>query len=298
MNIARLRSIAQKTGALYLSDEPLAKHLTLGIGGVCPFFVDPRSWASAERLLTVLEEEGIAFRILGFGSNIIAADEALPFGVVSIRRLDGEVVIADSRATVDADVPLPVLVKTTVYEGLRGLEGMGGIPGTVGGAIATNAGAFDCEIGSLLESVEILESGKGRVSHQASDFEFGYRRSNVADAGVIARCTLKLAPGDHVELLNAYEKAWRKRSSTQPVGKATAGSVFKNPPGDHAGRILEALGFKGKRRGNAGFSELHANFLVNFGAAAFSDAFGLCEEARLAAGDQGYALDYELERWP
>jgi len=298
MNLARLQSIAQKTGALILNDEPLAKHLTLGIGGVCRFFIDPRSWSAAEKILNVIEEEGISFRILGFGSNVIADDKALPFGVMSMRKLDGEVIFKENGVTVDADVPLPILAKTAVEKGLGGLEGMGGIPGTVGGAIATNAGAFDCEISSLLESVEIIESGGRRVSHQVSDFGFGYRHSNVADAGVIARCILKLAPGNPVELLNAYENASRSRFSTQPVGKATAGSVFKNPPGDHAGRILEELGFKGKRRGEVGFSELHANFLVNYGAAAYSDAFGLCEEARLAAGERGYELDYELEMWP
>lgn len=298
MNIARLRDIAIETDSLFLVNEPLGKHLTLGIGGVCPFFIQPKSWSSVEKMLTVLAEEKVEFRILGFGSNIIADDNVLQFGVLHLRKLGGKAVFNSDEVAVDADFPLPLLVQQAVDRGLGGIEGMGGIPGSVGGALVSNAGAFGNNFLSLVRQIEVLEPERGRIVHPISDFEFGYRSSNVSSFGIAAGCRLKLQPVDFGELASAYESALEMRARTQPLGRATAGSIFKNPPGDYAGRILDELGFKGKRRGRASFSELHANFLVNHGGATFDDAFGLCEEARLAADDRGYLLEYEVERWP
>ena len=174
---------------------------------------------------------------------------------------------------------------------------MGGVPGTVGGAAIMNAGAFGNDIAAVLSGVAVLGPGVGLAWHRASDFRMAYRETDLKDHGVVAGCRMNLAEGDAAEIRARFEEVKSVRAQSQPWRAATAGSVFKNPPGDAAGRILESLGFKGKALGGAAFSDLHANFLTNRGDASFEDAFALCEMARQAAASSGTALDYEMEIW-
>lgn len=297
MDLERARHLALETGCHYSEAEPLACHLRLGIGGVPAFYLKPETWAAADRALVGLWAIGAPFKILGGGSNLMADDGPLPFGVVHLQRLGGRMVWGASSVEANADVPLPALASESVRRGLGGLEGMGGVPGTVGGAAVMNAGAFGNDMAAVLTGVALIEPAAGMRWHAASDFHFEYRGSDVAASGVVQGCRMTFTPGDPGELKARFEQARNRREATQPWRAATAGSVFKNPPGGAAGRLLEELGFKGRRRGAAGFSELHANFLVNHGGASFADAFTLCEEARDAAAKSGVALQYEMEIW-
>jgi UDP-N-acetylmuramate dehydrogenase len=297
MDLERVRDLARELGCTYSEARPLAKSLRLGIGGIPAFIVRPGTWPAADRILAALWDWGAPFKILGGGSNLMAEDGPLPFGVVHLSRMGGRMLWTESGVEADADVPMPALAVESVRRGLGGLEGMAGVPGTVGGAVIMNAGAFGNDMAAVLEGVALIEPGKGRRWHPASDFAFGYRRSDVSRMGAVAGCRLTFFRDDPALLMARFAEAKARREASQPWRAATAGSVFKNPPGDAAGRLLEALGFKGQRRGAAGFSERHANFLVNHGGALFADAFALCEEARTAAAEAGTTLEYEMEIW-
>ncbi|MEW5764155.1 MAG: UDP-N-acetylmuramate dehydrogenase [Acidobacteriota bacterium] len=297
MTLESLRAAARSWGAEWVEGAEIRTLLTLRIGGRALFLLRPGSWTAAASLLEVLEGEGLPYRVLGAGSNVLASDGDLPFGVVLLRRLGGSVRWSGEEAEADADVLLPALAAESVRRGLRGMEGMGGIPGTVGGAVIMNAGAFGCEMAPLIREVGLLEPGKGLVWHPASDFSFTYRRTDVAKRGIVAACRLRFEVGDKKDLQSAFDRNQALRAERQPKGVLTSGSVFMNPPGDFAGRILDELGFRGRRRGDAGFADKHANWLVNHGAARYEDAWGLCEEARRAALHAGYALEYEVEVW-
>ncbi len=297
MDIDRLEKVARELNCLFKRNEPLAPHLVFGVGGMLPFYLRPYSWEVAEEILPLLWEEDLPFKVLGGGSNVLAADTPLPFGIVHLKGLGGRVRWEGNDAITDADVPLPALVSESVRRGFKGLEGLGGIPGSVGGAVCMNAGAFNCEIAAVLDEVTLFEPRKGLIRRPASAFTFGYRQSNIPGDSVVRAIKLSLVPGEGDRLTALYKDADETRARTQPRGVATTGSVFRNPEGDYAGRILESLGFKGRKRGAAGFSELHANFLVNYGGATFKDAYDLCEEARSAAGGAGRPLEYETEVW-
>lgn len=291
------RRLADENGALFRAPEPLVGHLKLGIGGDAAFYLKPASWSGAEKILLGLWDGGEPFRVLGGGSNLMAADGPLPFGVVHLQRLGGSARWSGATVEVDADVPIPALVADSVRRGLKGLEGMGGIPGATGGAVIMNAGSFGSDMAHVIKAVALIEAGRGLTWHPASDFTFAYRHSDVTGTGVVAGCRLEMQTGDAEEIKSRYLEVKAVREGSQPFRAATAGSVFKNPPGAYAGKILDDLGFRGKRRGNACLSEKHANFLVNLGGATFADAFGLCEEARDAASASGVALEYEMEVW-
>lgn len=292
-----LCALARDTGAEVRFGEPLARHTSLGIGGKAEFFLRPSGWASVPGLLEALWETGTPFRVLAGGTNLLVEDGPLGFGVVALARLGGSARWEDAGAEVDADLPLPALCAGASRLGLSGLEGMEGVPGTVGGGLVMNAGAFGCEMAKVVTEVRVVERGRGAVLRPAADLSFGYRRSSLCALGVAAGCRIALAPSDVEQVRRDAAEARARRQATQPWRESTAGSVFKNPARDHAGRVLEQLGFKGRWRGGAVFSALHANFLTNAGGATFADAFGLCEEARGAAERAGVRLEYEVEIW-
>lgn len=294
---AAFRDLCLRLGVACREGAPLAEFTNLRIGGEARFLAHPAGWEAVPDLLAGLWAAGEAFRILGSGSNLLVEEGPLPFGLVHLRRCGGTARWDGGTVEVDADVPLPALAAEAVRRGLAGLEALAGVPGSVGGAVIMNAGAYGAEMAQVLTHVAVVEKGRGLVWHEAADFHFGYRTTDVASRGVVAGCRMRLAPGDAAALSARFESLKARRLATQPWTEPTAGSVFKNPPQDFAGRLLESLGFRGKRRGGARLSERHANFLVNGGGATFEDAWGLCEEARAAAAGAGVALEYEMEVW-
>jgi len=298
MSLEPIRHLAESLGCVYAELEPLSKHVSLRIGGKALFYVRPSDWKAAEIILLALWKSGLSFRVLGGGTNLLIPEGDLRYGAVHLKRLGGETRWAGAKVEADADIPMPALAAESVRRGLSGLEGMGGVPGTVGGAVVMNAGAFGNDVAKVLTDVALIEKGHGLAWYPAAQFTFEYRRTNIPEKGVVAGCRFTLTPGEPSALAARFDEAKARRNASQPWTQPTAGSVFKNPPGEYAGRILEELGFKGRRRGGVGFSDLHANFLVNHGSGSFADAWALCEEARLQAAQKGHRLEYEMEVWP
>ncbi len=295
--VEAVERLCRELNAEFAPGEPLAARTSLGIGGEALFAARPASWDAAAALLDGLWAQDVPFKILGGGTNLLVEDGRLGFGVVHLRACGGAVRFVDDEAEVDADVPLPSLCSQAMRKGLAGLEGLAGIPGLVGGAVVMNAGAYGTEMSSLLTRVALIERGAGLKWHDASSLKFAYRKSGAASMGVVAGCQMRLRKDDPASIAARFEEFKARRLATQPWRLPSAGSVFKNPPGNAAGRILEELGFKGKKRGGAAFSDVHANFLVNLGGATFLDAWSLCEEAREAAARKGTVLEYEMEVW-
>jgi UDP-N-acetylmuramate dehydrogenase len=184
--------------------------------------------------------------------------------------------------------------------GLSGIEGLNGIPGTVGGALWMNAGAFGQEIGTVVESVRVARGGQV-VEVPGTEIKWDYRHTSFSDGELLLGATLRLQPGDGKEIARRMEESKRKRLETQPHGSRSAGCFFKNPPGSglSTGRMIDEMGMKGERRGGAKVSDVHANFIVTEGEGALaSDALALAEEIReRIRRERGIELEYEVELW-
>lgn len=297
MSFDALERLMNSTGGIFREREPLAPFTSLKIGGRSLFYVKPRSWGSASEALGLIDETGLPCRVLGRGTNLMISDADLGFGVLHILRMDGSVNIEGNAVTADADVLLGELCRESFQNSLTGLETLEMIPGSVGGAVVMNAGAYGKSVFNFIRSVTILDELGKESTIFPDDLEIGYRRTNIKKFGLVRRISMSLKKGVRKDIDIKAREFQRKRNESQPWKARTAGSVFKNPEGESAGRILEELGFKGKARGDARFSEMHSNFLVNSGNASFADAFSLAEEARARALSRGYALEYEMEVW-
>jgi UDP-N-acetylmuramate dehydrogenase len=202
--------------------------------------------------------------------------------------------------TVSAGYSLPRLCVESARRGLAGIEGLGGIPGTVGGALWMNAGAFEHEIGTVVETVRVARGGK-IVDVPGSEVKWDYRHTSFQEGELLLGATLRLYPGDSAEIITRMAEVKRKRMASQPHGARSAGCFFKNPPGTglSTGKMIDELGMKGAQRGGAVVSPVHANFIVTEGEeASAADALALAEEIReRIRRERGVELEYEVEIW-
>ncbi len=261
-------------------DEPLSRHTTYRIGGPAAVFAICESLSDLSHALDILAEEGVRWTVLGKGSNVLAADEGYDGAVLVLgkdfkrHRADGD------RLQAGAGVILAAIVQDAYSRGLSGLEFAVGVPGTVGGALAMNAGSAEEWIGSVVESVTLYTPGSGLRVLRGTEIAWGYRESGLPGLGVIVECTLRLSPGEQDRIRRVMDQRFHWRKSAQPLGVPNAGSVFINPPGASAGRLIEAAGLKGARVGGAVVSDVHANFIVNTGGATAADVLALIDEVR------------------
>jgi len=276
-------------------DELMARHTSYRIGGPAALWVRCDTLADLAAATSILAEEDVQYVAVGKGTNLLVADEGYPGAVVVLGKefarhsVDGEFVQAG------AAVILASLVNDAFAQGLSGLEFAVGVPGTFGGAVAMNAGTRDDWIGSMVESVTLFVPGVGLERLRGAEVPWGYRRSGLQGRGIIVEAVLKVTPGDPVTIRRVMEANFRRRKGSQPVGSASAGSVFKNPEGDSAGRLIEAAGLKGARVGKASISEVHANFIVNEGGARAADVVSLIQLARDTVKDRyGVELSPEI----
>ena len=280
-------------------DVPLARHTYLRVGGPARYLAIPETPSDLERLLEWARAEGLAVRVLGGGSNVLVADEGVDALVISLRRAAGGLRFEGGRCIAGAAVMLPALARAAAKESLGGLEFAIGIPGSVGGALNSNAGIGDGRcIGPLVESVEVL-GGRGRATIPAAELRFGYRRSSLRGAGVmVLAATLALTPRPTAEIEDELRDLLERRQATQPTAEPNAGSIFRNPEGDFAGRLIEQAGCKGLAAGRASVSELHANFIVHDGAATAAEVVELIGEVqRRVLARSGVRLQPEIEWW-
>lgn len=292
-------------GASLREYEPLAKHTTSRIGGPAEFLVVAESAAVLAEQVRTARQMGLPFFILGAGANVLISDAGVRGLVIVNRARDVQIDEAGETPSVrvESGANLSLLARQCAARGLSGLEWAAGIPGTVGGAIYGNAGAHGSDIAASLKLAEILHDDGRAKRWERSELAFGYRtsalkRARAAGQGghVVLAAEFELVRRDPAECLERMDVFTAYRRRTQPPG-ASLGSMFKNPPGDYAGRLIEAAGLKGLRVGGVEISPMHANFFVNSGEARATDVFALIHQAHTAVKakfDVDLALEIEL----
>jgi UDP-N-acetylmuramate dehydrogenase len=295
-----IEEISARLGVRAERGRRFSELTSLRVGGAIDWVISPETEEKAAALIYELERADIAWRALGSGSNVLADDREHRYVIVSLRDLKGEARFDRERVSVSAGYSLPRLCIDAARQGLSGIEGLGGIPGTVGGALWMNAGAYGHEIGTVTESVRVAREGKVSVV-PGSEVEWNYRHTSFREGELLLGATLCLQPDDPGKIKARMEEAKQKRLSTQPHGARSAGCFFKNPPGSQigTGRMIDEMGMKGTRRGGAIVSPIHANFIVTEGEnAKASDALALAEEIReRVRREHGIELEYEVELW-
>lgn len=273
---AELERAAGKPGRV---DEPLAPYTTLGCGGAAALLLEVDSSERLAALLAAAGRRDVPWFIIGRGSNLLVADSGWPGLVVKLAGDFKSFSINGERIESGAAVNLSKLAATAAQAGLSGLETLAQIPGTLGGAVAMNAGAFGAAIADVVIAVEVAVPGATRVL-SGTQLRFSYRDCELPADAVVSRVTLELAPSTAETVAAAMKGFQSRRRDSQPAGSRTCGSVFKNPPGASAGRLLDEAGCKGMRVGDAEISTVHANFIVNTGAATAADVLELMRQCR------------------
>ncbi len=267
-------------GAEWLPAEPLARHTSLGVGGPMDV-IRLRDLSRIGGLVALLRDRGAKWRLLGGGTNLLAADEGLDDVAIHLAR-DPEGLKFNGRWI---EVPTAANLGTTVMEcakrNLGGMEGLVGVPGTVGGALHMNAGAYGTEIKDVVHAVTVFRGATGKVEVlKTGEMSFEYRSSSFAQDDILLSVTLELPEKPYEEILERVKQCNQKRRASQPINEKSAGCIFKNPPGLSTGRMIDELGMKGARAGGAVVSERHANFLVNRYGATAGDFFALMDTIR------------------
>lgn len=268
---------------------------TYKTGGVCKYLISPFEVLALIELLKVLKENNIKFKIFGNGSNILASDKVYDGVIIRLDKfnkvkVDGDIVYAE------AFVNLISLSLTCLNNNLAGFEWASGIPGTVGGACYMNAGAYLKSVSDVLISVTVLDENYNVLEIPLKDLEFGYRKSNLMDKGyIILGAKFKLSKGNYDDILNLITERRERRYKNQPLNYPSAGSVFRNPDGDYAGRLIEECNLKGYVKGGAKISDMHANFIVNYNNATSSDVKDLIELAKLKVHEK-FNIDLKCEQ--
>ncbi len=275
-------------------NEPLSKHTTWRVGGPAEIMCLPQSPEDCAFLLRLCSTYQIPVTLLGSGSNVLVADGGLKGVVIKTQKL--KTVVWDGvQVTAGAGVSLPFLSQEAYKKSLSGLEFAAGIPGTIGGAAIMNAGAYGSSLAQVVSRITTLtEEGKFKI-YSREELQFNYRTSILKNKNeLVVEVVLLLKPGDPLEIRKAMDKNLREREAKQPLNLPNAGSVFKNPPGDSAGRLIEAAGAKGWRVGDAQVSEKHANFIVNLGKAKAADIIQLIKEVQRTVKEK-FSVTLETE---
>ena len=275
-----------------VKEEPLCRHTSYRIGGPADLYLVPADEEDLKGLLGRAREAGVPTFILGNGSKLLVHDEGVRGVVVDVRMVSDRIVLKDDEVSVGAGTELDLLAAWTVGEGLEGFAELSGIPGTVGGAIAMNSGAFGRTISELLTEVRALTPDGREVVLSKDEIGFGYRKG--LEGFVVLSAKFRPERKDPELLWEKRREVLKLRSEKQPLEHPSAGSVFKRPPGDYAGRLIEEAGCKGMRVGDAMVSPKHANFVVNLGRAKASEVWALICEVRRRV-EEKFSVDLELE---
>ena len=275
---AALRETAPEIDILV--NEPMSRHTTFSIGGPADLFILPKTRKELIGALDVLRAQGVPMLLLGNGSNILVSDEGVRGAVVCTADVD-EVRVGedDNTLTAEAGALLSRIARRAQRAGLTGAEFAGGIPGSLGGAVFMNAGAYDGQMAGIVETTEYLDAEGNLHTLRGEEHGFGYRRSIFRDHPdwTVIRSVLRLQPGDSAAILDKMNDFAQRRRNKQPLNFPSAGSTFKRPEGHFAGQLIEQAGLKGVSVGAAQVSEKHAGFLINRGGATCDDMLRLIE---------------------
>lgn len=286
--------------------EPLAPYTSIKIGGPVDYFLEVEDRVSLSRTLELLHRHAVPFCLLGKGSNVLVSDRGVRGAVLRLGREFNQAIWTEKTGAVvvlvGAAYSVSRLVREAARRGYSGLEFAEGIPGSVGGALVMNAGAYGSEIERIVDRVEGVTARGETVGLQRGQMLFTYRSSNLPPGTIVTRVHLRLAKDQAEAVSSRVRELVARRKKSQPSGYPNSGSMFRNPPGDFAGRLIEAAGLKGKRIGRAEISERHGNFILNLGGAKAEEVRGLMEMARAEVRERfGVELEPEvrlLGEWP
>jgi len=289
--------VAARLGDLGVELRPgvsLQQLTSLGIGGTTDLLLIRRYDALPE-VIRELKNEGIPYKFLGGGTNVLVADGELPWVMLHLPAVKPGVRVEGNAAFVDAAADLGATVTFCAKNNLGGMEGLIGVPGSIGGALRMNAGAYGTQIGSYVREVELYRAAIARNEIvRGEEIRFDYRHTSFSPDDVMLRVKLELPSKPYEEIVAGIRVCNEKRRSSQPLNQKSAGCIFKNPPGASAGRMIDELGLKSFRVGDAMVSDRHANFFVNAGRASCDDMLSLIDQVR-GRVQQSFGVDLENE---
>jgi UDP-N-acetylmuramate dehydrogenase len=275
-------------------NEPLKDRTTYRIGGSARLLICPKDFEDLQRLNHLIRSNAVPKFILGGGANVLVSDRGFNGIVVHLKHFD-RLEFQGSTVAAGAGLVLDAFVSKCLKRGLAGLERLSGIPGTLGGALRMNAGAFDAEISDCLLEVECMDFEGNRRFLAKSEVGFAYRQAPAIRDSYILGATFNFPAGDVEKLFLVREEILSRRCEKQPWQYPTAGSVFKRPPGHYTGKLIEDLGLKGAKIGRAQISPKHAGIIVNLGGAQAADVLGLIRLAQTEVR-KNYGVELELEQ--
>ena len=291
--VARLKDLGDE-----IRHVSVAEHTSLGIGGTTDEILLLRH-ETIPQVMRLLADEKIPHKFLGGGTNVLVADDELPFVMLHLQGNGSGMRIEGNAAYIDAAADLGGTVTFCAKHDLGGMEGLIGVPGSVGGALRMNAGAYGTQIGPHVREVELYRAASGEIETlRRAEIGFDYRHTSFAPDDVMLRVKLELPSKPYKEILAGIKICNEKRRASQPLNQKSAGCIFKNPPGGSAGRMIDELGLKGHRVGDATVSDRHANFFVNTGHASCVDMLKLIDTVReRVRGAYGIELENEVIVW-
>jgi UDP-N-acetylmuramate dehydrogenase len=294
----KILAALSELGVEHIADASLAERASLGIGGTTDLLLIRRHGALPE-LIRLLRSAGIAYKFLGGGTNLLVRDGEVPWVVLQLAHQDPDVRLEGNSAHVDAAADLGRTVTFCAKNDLGGMEGLIGVPGTVGGALRMNAGAYGTQIGAYVRQVELYRAADARIETLwENQISFEYRHTSFAPDDIMLAVKLELPSKPYREILQGIRICNEKRRSSQPLNQKSAGCIFKNPPGGSAGRMIDELGLKGFSVGDARVSDRHANFFVNAGRATCADMLSLIAQVRERVhANYGVELENEVILW-
>ena len=287
---------AMKDGPEVLTDEPMSSHTSFRLGGNADVFITPRSTYQAAEVISAVRRSGLPYFILGNGSNLLVSDSGYRGVIVRLDRNISDVRVDGDLITAEAGASLSSIASAARNASLTGFEFASGIPGTLGGAVVMNAGAYGGEMKDVVEEAEVLTPEGKRISIPGSELGFGYRQSIIKSSGyVVLSAALRLKKGNREEIIAQMKDLQQRRISKQPLEFPSAGSTFKRPAGYFAGKLIEDAGLRGFSVGGAKVSDKHCGFVINTGSASASDVYNLIREvAGRVKAQSGVTLETEV----
>ena len=298
INDPKLIAAIRALGVEHELGVPFADKTSLGIGGTSDLLIIQKH-ETLPKLVSLLNEVRMPHRFLGGGSNVLLPDGELPWVVLQLARQEPEVRFEGNSVFVDCAADLGRTVTTCAKHDLGGMEGLIGVPGSVGGALRMNAGAYGTQIGSFVREVQVYRAATGQIETlHGAEINFEYRHTSFAPDDIMLSVRLELPSKPYNEILQGIRICNEKRRASQPLNQKSAGCIFKNPPGGSAGRMIDELGLKGHSVGDARVSDRHANFFINAGNATAADMLALIDDVRRRVRDRyGVELEEEVIVW-
>lgn len=288
--------LKQAVGAgIFLTDEPMSRHTTFRTGGPADIYIEPSGVEELKQVLDICREENVAYTIIGNGSNLLVGDGGYRGVLISFGKPFAQVTIEGAQVRTGAGALLSAVAKQVLNASLTGFEFAAGIPGTIGGAVVMNAGAYGGELCQVLREATVLTPEGEVKTLPAEELELGYRTSCVQKNGyIVLEAVLQLQPGNADDICAVMDALASKRREKQPLEYPSAGSTFKRPEGHFAGKLIQDAGLRGFRVGGAQVSEKHCGFVINRDHATSADILSLCRQVQEKVKAQ-FGVELELE---